>query len=167
MSREQGDTKIDLRSTENHFGKHQKNNSCSREKKVKFQRELGTPPSRVSLVLRVTAKGTVCLFLRPSPNGLWLKSFMYSSLVYTWVIYGSRCPKSSLMPRIWDLIVIIVMPGDGTKAWKCNFLRKLHRKRHRKFPIVILPLKLHRKLHRNIAPPGFRMMVGAGIAKIS
>ncbi len=45
-------------------------------------------------------------------------------------------------------------PGN-TKAWTCNFHRKLHRKRHRKFPmksyepsyeIVILPMKLQRKI---------------------
>ena len=41
MSREQGDTKIDLGSTENYFGEHQENNLGSREKRVKFQREPG------------------------------------------------------------------------------------------------------------------------------
>ncbi len=46
MSGEQGDTKIDLRSTKNYFGEHQENNSGSREKRVKFQREPGAggPP---------------------------------------------------------------------------------------------------------------------------
>ena len=48
-----------------------------------------------------------------------------------------------------------------TKAWKCNFHRKLHRKRNRKFPmksyeIVMPPMKLHKKLQRKMAPPGFR-----------
>ena len=48
LSREQGDTKIDLASTKNYFGEHQKNNSGSREKRFKFQREpgAGDPPLR-------------------------------------------------------------------------------------------------------------------------
>ena len=52
MSREQGDTKKDLGSTKNYFGEHQENNSGSREKRVKFQREpgAGDPPYRVSLM---------------------------------------------------------------------------------------------------------------------
>ena len=47
----QGDTKIDLGSMKNYFGEHQENNSGSREKRVKFQREpgAGDPPYRVSL----------------------------------------------------------------------------------------------------------------------
>ncbi len=36
MSREQGDTKIDLGSMKNCFWEHQENNSGSREKKEKF-----------------------------------------------------------------------------------------------------------------------------------
>ncbi len=46
MSREQGDTKIDLGSAKNYFAEHQENNSGSREKRVKFQREpgAGDPP---------------------------------------------------------------------------------------------------------------------------
>ncbi len=54
MSREQGDTKLDLGSTKNYFGEHQEHNSGSREKRVKFQREPGAgdppPPYGVSLV---------------------------------------------------------------------------------------------------------------------
>ncbi len=43
-------TKIDLGSTKNYFGEHQENNSGSREKMVKFQREPGAghPPYGVS-----------------------------------------------------------------------------------------------------------------------
>ncbi len=48
MLREQGDTKIDLGSTKNYFGEHQENNSGIREKRVKFQSELGTLPYGVS-----------------------------------------------------------------------------------------------------------------------
>ncbi len=46
MSREQGDTKINLGSTKNYFGEHQENNSGSREKRVEFQMErgVGNPP---------------------------------------------------------------------------------------------------------------------------
>ncbi len=46
MSREQVDTKIHLGSTKNYFRERQENNSGSREKKVKFQREpgAGDPP---------------------------------------------------------------------------------------------------------------------------
>ncbi len=48
LLREQGDTKIDLGSTKNYFGEHQENNSGSREKRGKFQREPGSgdPPLR-------------------------------------------------------------------------------------------------------------------------
>ncbi len=48
MSREQGDTKKDLGSTKNYLREHQENNSGSREKKVKSQREpgAGDPPLR-------------------------------------------------------------------------------------------------------------------------
>ncbi len=46
MSREQGDTKLDLGSTKIYLWEHQENNSGSREKRVKFQREPGAwdPP---------------------------------------------------------------------------------------------------------------------------
>ncbi len=55
MSREQGDTKIDLWSTKNYFGEHQENNSGSREKKVKFQREQGDrdPPLRGLIITQL------------------------------------------------------------------------------------------------------------------
>ena len=43
ISREQGDIKIYLRSTKNYFGEHLENNSGSREKRVKFQREPRAP----------------------------------------------------------------------------------------------------------------------------
>ena len=51
MSREQGDTKIDIGSMKNYFGEHQDNNSWSQEKRVKIQREPGAedPSYRVSL----------------------------------------------------------------------------------------------------------------------
>ena len=51
MSREQGDTKLDLGSTKNYFGEHQEHNSGSRAKRVKFQSESGAgdPPYWVSL----------------------------------------------------------------------------------------------------------------------
>ncbi len=50
MSREQGDIKIDLGSTEDYFGGHQEHNLESREKRVKLQREpgAGDPPYGVS-----------------------------------------------------------------------------------------------------------------------
>ncbi len=62
MSREQGDTKIDLGSTKNNLGEHHENNSGSREKKVKFQREpgAGDPPLRglrYGLLKLVTHRG--------------------------------------------------------------------------------------------------------------
>ncbi len=46
----QGDTKFDSGSTKMYFGEHQKNNSGSRKKRVKFRREpgVGDPPYRVS-----------------------------------------------------------------------------------------------------------------------
>ena len=48
LSREQGDTKFDSRRTKIYFGEHQENNSWSREKRVKFQRDpgAGDPPLR-------------------------------------------------------------------------------------------------------------------------
>ncbi len=52
MSREQGDTKFFLGSTENYLGEHHGNNLGSREKIVKFQREPGVrdpPPLTESL----------------------------------------------------------------------------------------------------------------------
>ncbi len=51
MPREQGDTKIDLGSTKNYFGEFHENNLGSREKRVKFQKELGAgdPPYGFSI----------------------------------------------------------------------------------------------------------------------
>ncbi len=58
MLREQGDTKIDLGSTKKIFGEHQEDNSGSREKRVKFQREPGAedPPLRGLTTLDLLAQ---------------------------------------------------------------------------------------------------------------
>ncbi len=59
MSRERGDTKIDLGSMKNYFWEHQENNSGSREKRVEFQREPGAgdppPPSTRKLIIYIIA----------------------------------------------------------------------------------------------------------------
>ncbi len=67
MSREQGDTNIDLGSTKNYFGERRENNSGSREKKVKFQREpgAGDPPLR-GLIFGST-RLSVHLSIHPCP----------------------------------------------------------------------------------------------------
>ncbi len=65
MSREQGDTKIDLRSTKNYFGEHKEKNSGSREKRVKFEREpgAGDPPLQGLLNIGVFLGGTIPLIM--------------------------------------------------------------------------------------------------------
>ncbi len=86
MLREQGDTKIDLGSMKNYFGEHQKHNSGSREKRVKFQREpgAGDPPLRG---LKDGAK----------QEKLWWKAYM-SFPVYIFS-YPIACEWPSIYPE--------------------------------------------------------------------